>query len=176
MIDQAIWLDEKLLSDIRDVLANVEKSGDEVAIYWPYSIQQLISNQKRFLLVDDCFMCTPSSFFGEPSSNSDENMLAHDSFLLGECTSRDSAQALLAAFQVSPMYQWLFQSLQQAETRSSRFGELTAWLHDALLDDPKPYRRDVKTLLATLIDWVEYFDDASIEVRQHRRTKSLHLR
>ena len=28
------------------------------------------------------------------------------------------------------------------------FGQLTAELHDALVEDPKPYRKDVKTLLA----------------------------
>ena len=35
------------------------------------------------------------------------------------------------------------------------FGQLTAELHDALVEDPKPYRKDVKTLLANLLAWTQ---------------------
>ena len=35
------------------------------------------------------------------------------------------------------------------------FGQLTAELHDALVEDPKPYRKDVKTLLANLLAWAQ---------------------
>ena len=35
------------------------------------------------------------------------------------------------------------------------FGELSQNLHNALISDPKPYRRDVKKMLANLLSLIE---------------------
>lgn len=45
-----------------------------------------------------------------------------------------------------------------------RFGEITAALHDALADDPKPYRSNVKALLANLILYIKIYCTDEIEV------------
>lgn len=35
------------------------------------------------------------------------------------------------------------------------FSQLTAELHDALVEDPKPYRKDVKAHIANLLAWAQ---------------------
>lgn len=49
---------------------------------------------------------------------------------------------------------WL-DSLFQPPDYDVYFGELTSSLHDALLEDPTPYRTEVKKLVANLINWCE---------------------
>ena len=38
------------------------------------------------------------------------------------------------------------------------FGELSSILHNTIVSDPKPYRKDVKLLLANLLSIVEELD------------------
>ncbi len=36
-----------------------------------------------------------------------------------------------------------------------QFGELSACIHDSLLDDPKPYRKEIKDLQKNLLNWID---------------------
>jgi hypothetical protein len=50
---------------------------------------------------------------------------------------------------------WLIQKLRTNDGELY-FGNLTGLLHDSLLEDPKPYRKDVKTLVSNLLAWCGY--------------------
>ena len=58
------------------------------------------------------------------------------------------------AFRWSNAYCWLVDDVRQ-HGGEAYFGELTADLHDVLVSDPKPYRKDVKKMLANLLSIVE---------------------
>ena len=48
-------------------------------------------------------------------------------------------------------------------------------LHNTLVNDPKPYRKDVKELLANLLDWIKklHFDEIVIEQPNHSQLVTL---
>lgn len=73
------------------------------------------------------------------------------------------------AFQNSKCYQWLITQLEQAGNREMYFGELVARLHYQVVNEPKPYRKDVKELLANLLDWTNQLasDKVRIDVPGH---------
>jgi len=50
---------------------------------------------------------------------------------------------------------WLIQHLRKNDGELY-FGQLATLLHEALLEDPKPYRKDVKTLLSNLLAWCSH--------------------
>ena len=50
----------------------------------------------------------------------------------------------------SPAYMWLLKTLKD-NNGCMYFGELSKSLHDSLVSDPKPYRKDVKIFLANLL-------------------------
>lgn len=54
----------------------------------------------------------------------------------------------------SKCLRWL-DSLLKASDDGVYFGELTSSLHDALLEDPTPYRTEVKKLVANLFNWCQ---------------------
>lgn len=52
-----------------------------------------------------------------------------------------------------------------------RFGEVTSVLHEALINEPAPYRREVKLFVQVLFDWIEELQ--IYEVRRFKHTKSI---
>ena len=56
------------------------------------------------------------------------------------------------------------------------FGELSAKLHNALINDPKPYRKEVKDLLSNLLGWIEYFDFDFIKVDRPSYSQRVHIK
>jgi hypothetical protein len=67
-------------------------------------------------------------------------------------TAIDSDRELESNFTGTKCVEWL-RSLMNNPAREIYFGELTSSLHDALLEDPLPYRTEVKKLAANLINW-----------------------
>jgi hypothetical protein len=73
------------------------------------------------------------------------------------------------AFTVSRAYKWLLQTLQNADGHELYFGALTVELHNALVSDPMPYRKEVKDLLANLLAWVGVLATDTIAIDIHGR-------
>jgi hypothetical protein len=77
----------------------------------------------------------------------------HDLIMLGLRTGKPfNLSTLSVCFQNTRGCKWLTSRLEEHEGELY-FGEASALLHDALLDDPKPYRKDVKVLLGNLLHW-----------------------
>jgi len=67
------------------------------------------------------------------------------------------------SFRWSNAYLWLLNILQENEG-CLYFGELTEKLHNAMISDPKPYRRDVKKMLASLLRLIEELEMKEVEI------------
>ncbi|MBD5439169.1 MAG: hypothetical protein HDR37_11530 [Treponema sp.] len=78
------------------------------------------------------------------------------------------ARQIKEAFRLSNCYAWLLSVLRK-NGGCLYFGQLTAELHDALVEDPKPYRKDVKMLLANLLTWTQelHMEDIVIDMPRH---------
>ena len=78
------------------------------------------------------------------------------------------------AFRWSTAYLWLLQTLEKHDGQSY-FGELSSDLHNALVSDPKPYRKDVKVLLANLLSLAEKLDMKEIVVDRPNHSQRVRL-
>lgn len=56
------------------------------------------------------------------------------------------------------------------------FGELSTLLHEAIVEDPKPYRKDIKRLLANQIKWLETLGIEDIVIDRPHYSQRLRLR
>lgn len=78
------------------------------------------------------------------------------SFLDLDLESCDNKDAVIKeAFCRSKAFRWLVKSLREDNEHTLYFGALSAKLHNDIVQDPKPYRKDVKQYLANLLTWVE---------------------
>ena len=75
-----------------------------------------------------------------------------------------SKEELVYLFRWSKAFLWLYNFVNNCECKTSYFGELTANLHNSLVNDPKPYRKEVKELLSNLLGWVEFLGINTITI------------
>lgn len=81
-----------------------------------------------------------------------------------ELSGNVSMDQLKQKFRWSKAFLWLYTIVNAKPNKEIYFGELTAILHNALINDPKPYRKEVKDLLANLLGWVDFFNYDLIKI------------
>jgi hypothetical protein len=146
-------VDEELYSKMSNFLAEKNKINNESTI-WPDDILALISLNaspgELKILVNECLSTTFNEFMKASSE-----FKKHDLSLLSIAEKDSQNLALIkSSFKNLKIYKWFYSSLKK-EQGELYFGKATALLHDKLLDDPKPYRQETKTLLVNLLSWIE---------------------
>lgn len=160
--DSSTLINSSNLAKIKTYLLNKkEESGYDED--WPDTIIE--QNQSKLFCSD-----FPLAF---PINTSSGKLEEPWSSLMASVASEDfdHANKLLKR---TKAYIWLEKQLKDSKDYV-RFGELTGLLHDALVEDPAPYRKTVKELLANLITFIEISQCSSIEVFQPNRSQLLRL-
>lgn len=68
-------------------------------------------------------------------------------------------------FKKTKAYRWFKKTLESNESdRDLGFGQVSTLLHNALCDDPSPYRREIKDIQANLYKYVELYASDEIEI------------
>lgn len=175
LIARSLWLNDELVTDIEEQigLAETLPELDQKRLPWPPSIEGMLSKMNDFLWVDDLLMTDPTATLSDDPNVS--ALISHDRSLLGGLYREDQPNQLTQALRKTRIIDWTKCFLDKQEGKWARFGSVSAELHDALLDDPKPYRRDVKALQSNLFAWIQHARMPELELRQHRRTTSIHL-
>ncbi len=57
----------------------------------------------------------------------------------------------------SKIYFWLTNQIKKQENHEIYFGNLSSIIHNSLLDDPKPYRKNVKELQTNLYTYIKFY-------------------
>ncbi|MGB8508923.1 MAG: phospholipase D-like domain-containing protein [Pyrinomonadaceae bacterium] len=147
---------------------------------WPAEIlAKLIRGPERLWVAELLWCDSPSKLMSSIyEATSDVQAIQHDLALLGidkYMSEQLSENDLRVGFLKSRVWQWLVTRLRDTADRELYFGALTSLLHDALLDDPKPYRQDVKSLVVNLVTWVAEVRQPSISVDRPRHSQRLRL-
>jgi len=64
-----------------------------------------------------------------------------------------SIDDIKAAFRCSKAYLWLCDVLKK-HNNEMYFGSISERLHEILVNDPKPYRKEIKELQQNLLNWI----------------------
>ena len=138
--------------------------------------RQMLGSHVEQLMIADCFLSLPRAVQEAVSlsPNTMQSDVQHDLSLLGCSTLPDSpnlANHFGKLFQQSRFFRWLYGQVVASVSQQIFFGDLCSRLHDALIEDPKPYRSDVKQLLSTLLRWIEYFPECGLSVNRPRHSE-----
>ena len=103
--------------------------------------------------------------FGQPGSEVSEYTINPSlPFAQIENTKNDFVLAS-ALFKECKAYRWLKKQIQEnISGRDLGFGQVSQLLHDALADDPAPYRRALKGILADFYSYIKVYASDEIEV------------
>lgn len=153
VVDNATQLDtaliEKMEVFINELLQCTTQTGPNT---WPEGFMELSTQ----IFVTDF----PLNSVNEPSLEYKLNPSLPFAILEQELLSENEKAAL---FKKTKVYKWLIATLK-ANREGIRFGELTHLIHKELADDPRPYRRDVKSLQSNLYRYIKCYASDEIEV------------
>lgn len=147
LFGSSVPMTDALYEEIRKFVdAQTPSTGNECT--FPSSIANLLQTDQKGLWVRELpWLISPEELSsGGPAVDHDRRLFEITSDVLN-----DRAQ-LAIRFGQSRCCRWLERNLQQ-HAGQLYFGELSALLHESLLEDPKPYRKDVKALVSNLINW-----------------------
>jgi hypothetical protein len=147
-IDRALY--EKICSHIVERSDSKDAVTDSTA--WPPDIELALLPTIPHLWMADLPWSRPDELLSFSVESEADSRALHDLRLLGLRNSPDAA-ALCTAVTQSKAYQWLKQFLAKEPDRQAYFGRITQGLFDALLDDPRPYRSEIKEMLGNLLEY-----------------------
>ena len=158
----AVEMTDCIYSQMCQYLASKDKADSNLV--WPTDILNLFQPDYSILFAEDFPTCD------NPLQAGQEDLV----FLNMEMNT--SLEKIRAAFSHSKSYLWLVSLLRCQETKELYFGAITVYLHDTLLNEPKPYRKDVKQLLANLLSWVSILDMDEIVVDRPHHSQRVRLK
>ena len=88
--------------------------------------------------------------------NIDEN-IKHDLELFGLLKNDLDKEKIKDSLIKSKVYKWLIGQIKKQKDQEIYFGNLSSIIHNSLLDDPKPYRKNIKDLQSNLYGYVKIF-------------------
>ena len=72
-------------------------------------------------------------------------------------------------------YRWLKAVLEERPNKEIYYGELSALMHNTIINDPRPYRKEVKELQSNLLNWINELDISEIEIDRPNHSQRIHL-
>lgn len=172
-VDGCCLINDDLYQDMKMFIEQQEPLNTKRTIKWPTKVQQQLHTDIKKLWVNDMLFNSPTTIKHGPN-----NLKEHDFSLLGLRSDQDldNLDFIVKNFQKLPLWNWLIRAVSESENEFVRFGEISAKLHEALLDDPKPYRKDVKSLLSNLYDWIKHLNPPGIGIKKFNVTTALFLK
>ena len=163
-----VWINDEEFKLIQlEVEASIDQEEEVIKCAWSNKLTGIMKSNVNYLWVNTLPFCSPRDLL---KLNLEDQSMLHDFQLLGLNIDDLNGEAIRSAFRNMSVYKWVTSLLKDRGSLS--FGALSSELHSALLDDPKPFRRDVKNLVSTLFDWFEFLAEDFLIVK-HRHTKSV---
>ena len=155
LFDNAILMTDELYVTMKSDYETAQSNqAPSKTFKWNTSIEQKF-NPKIDLLFTYDFPSTAAPNFGDVNA-----------FEFLEIGYIPSQEELKQAFRWSKAFLWLYNYVSSCPDKTSYFGGVTAALHNTLVNDPKPYRKEVKDLLANTLGWVQALniEDVTIDI------------
>lgn len=160
---EVVWCDDELYKDLKNEVNSSDKNEKQTEVSWSKSVISSLTKPVSSLWVSELPRCSPEALLQHDVSSKD---LQLDLNLLSLSPGEVSDSLLSAQVKSTRFYHWLITLLQN--NGSCRFGTITKELHDALIDDPKPYRKDVKDYVQNIFSWMEFLvDDFVVDRPNH---------
>lgn len=161
LYDDAIEVDNAILDKLKKQLNSVTTDKNGMSHSWDESITNL-------------FTPTVETLFSYELPDNDSLSVGEYVAFLDETFTGDKNK-IRDSFRWSNIYLWLLQTLKESGGEIY-FGELSAKLHNTLVSDPKPYRKDVKVMLANLLSLIEKLEMEDIEIDRPNYSQRIKLK
>lgn len=160
-LSQVNWLTQEKVNLMKEHIQNQKKEkSTKTLVDWPEEVYA--KKKENFFLWS----------FNFPDLTPTEYLAGKETLFIEPHSSRNTAEHL---FYNSDAYLWLLKILKAQKEGYTNFGWLTSQIHNAILDDPIPYRSQIKDICEFMFSWVKEFSK-DIKIIQHAKTRSFMLR
>lgn len=152
----AIFVDANILEQMKMKLDEYLTDSDEKKCdKWDIKFPKVITE----LFISDLPLCPPFDDCEQYKTNTSLDF-AKVSLALGNLANAS------IIFKKTKCYQWLHDNVSSNYMDGIRFGELSKIIHDAIKDDPSPYRKKIKELQVNLLNYIELLASDVFEIHQ----------
>lgn len=152
LFNESILLTDSIFQDLKDAYNDIDKSN--INVQWPNSILEIFSpkilSNAKFML-SECLLSDGLEIFNSFKANTEESI--NDLSMLAVPINLFEKTYISNKFIYSKIFLWVKEIIKE-NNGSISFGGLTHALHNALLEDPKPYRSEVKQLVKNIYSWI----------------------
>ena len=164
LFDNAVLMTDGLYSRMKQCAIEHGNIANSLANDWRSDILDLFISSVKVLFVHE---------FPNSPSLSD---LYNDSLDFLGLDPGQSIDVVRNAFVSCNAYLWLKQKLQGAPECEMYYGALSAALHDVIINDPKPYRKEVKELQSNFLNWIVELNIDEIIIDRPNHSQRIRLR
>lgn len=174
LVDESILVDDEIFENLlkwKNSLPKIEKPSYPD---FPKNIKDKFNEKYNKLWVHNFPWVTAEELLKASSIN--EN-IKHDLELFGLQKDNLEKNIIKKNLLNSKIFFWLINQIKKQENQEIYFGNLSSIIHNSLLDDPKPYRKNIKELQANLYSYIKYFleDNIIIDV-PYEKSERLRLK
>ena len=163
-LTQCVQISADDIEKMQQEIVNISTtSSADIPIEWK-TIDLKPREKIAGLFIEDFPKCNPF----ELSDFSDEDVL-HDKVMFG----KDPLD--ISNFEQSNIYGFIYQFISEQEDKSASFGAITAHLHNNILDNFSPYRREIKTYLQNFILYLECYKSKGLIVSRYRYRQAISI-
>lgn len=161
----SVRMTDALYADMKTAISSMESQcTPRASAKWPEEINKFFHPDFSLLFSEDF----PSCF--DPREATSEDLIFLNTFPGAD------QDEIKKAFRESKCFQWLMKLLSEQEHHEIYFGAASAALHSVILNDPRPYRKEVKVLLANLLNWISVLDMEEIGIDRPSYSQRIFLR
>lgn len=152
IVNSSVSIDSSMLLNMENFLKNC-LSRTVIPSQWPDDILC----QSQAIFVSDFPLGIPGEIIAEYTLNPSLP------FAQIECFNIDDTQAK-RIFKNSKAYLWLKRVISENKGRDLGFGAISSLLHNELIDDPRPYRKDIKQIQANFYKYIKLYASDEVEI------------
>ena len=161
LVDESILIDDQIYKDLLGWKNNLPKLEKPSYPEFPVDIKKRLEENYDKLWVHNFPWCTAEELLDTKEIS--ENV-QHDLELFGLDRDNLEKKVIIKNIQNSKIYHWLINQINKQENKELYFGNLSSIIHNSLLDDPRPYRKDVKIFQVNLYSYIKLFLKDKIKI------------
>ena len=161
LVEDAILLDDEIYNDLKKWKRGLPEIIKPSIPEYPKSLKNKLKENFNKIWVHNFLWSTVDELLNIDKINSN---ILHDIQLLGLKENEINVENLRLAFKKSKIYKWLINQITKKNDKEIYFGELSEIITNSLLDDPKPFRQNIKILQSNLYSFIDNLNLENIEI------------
>ena len=154
LLDESIVINDEIYYQLKIWKRNLPKIKKISYPDFPETIKNKLNENYNKLWVHNFPWCSAHDLINLKKINDN---LRHDLELFGLTKNNLKKDFITEKILNSKIYYWLLNQISKQENQEIYFGNFSSIIHNSLLDDPRPYRKNVKELQSNLYSYIEMF-------------------